>query len=680
VTSPAISEYDLYLFGEGKCLRLFDHLGAHAAEGKGGSRGVRFAVWAPRALGVSVIGSFNNWDHTKHPMARRGESGVWEAFVEGASEGDLYRYDVTTYDGERVVHSDPMGFRMETPPQSASIVYDLEGYRWSDSEWIDRRAAAASPANAQKGRPMSIYEVHLGSWRRGPAGEFLTYLELAEQLPGYVEKMGFTHVELMPVAEHPYYASWGYQQTGYFAPTSRYGSPKDFMALVDALHRRGIGVLLDWVPAHFPTDGYGLARFDGTALYEHLDPRKGFHQDWKTYIFNYGRPEVRNFLLANALYWIEKYHIDGLRVDAVSSMLYLDYSRKEGEWVANQYGGRENLEAIEFLRTVNATVAERHPGVLMVAEESTAFAGVTRPSYLGGLGFHYKWNLGWMHDWLKFFATDPIGRKFHLGQITFAMWYAYAEKYILMLGHDEVVHVKGSLLNKMPGTFEQKAANLRCLYSMMYCHPGKKLLFMGSELAPWTEWNHDRALEWELLENNIHGGVARLVADLNHIYSSREELFALDDHPDGFEWVDFSDVDNTVLSWIRYGAGRERGLLVVANLTPVERSQYRVGVPRPGFYREIFNSDGVEYGGSGVGNMGGVETSVETHHNQSQSLSLTLPPLGVLIFELPAAPVAPKPPASAKVRKQVAAKATRTVAAKPRPARGTPPRGRKKNS
>ncbi|MFN0205371.1 MAG: 1,4-alpha-glucan branching protein GlgB [Planctomycetota bacterium] len=645
MTTPSIPDFDLYLFGEGTCLRLYDHFGAHAAE-KNGVRGVRFAVWAPNARRVSVIGNFNNWNAAKNVMKMRADSGVWELFIPGVQFGDLYRYDVVTPDGASIVHSDPFGFQMETPPQSASIVYDLENYHWTDSEWIRRRADLAKPDSLQKGAAISIYEAHLGSWRRGDGGRFLTYLELAEMLPAYVKKMGFTHVELMPVAEHPFYGSWGYQQTGFFAPTSRYGSPKEFMALIDAFHNNGIGVILDWVPAHFPTDGYGLARFDGTALYEHLDPRKGFHQDWKTYIFNYERNEVRNFLLANALYWIDKYHIDGLRVDAVSSMLYLDYSRKEGEWIPNKYGGRENIEAIEFLKIVNATVSEKFPGVTMIAEESTAFAGVTRPQYLGGLGFHYKWNLGWMHDWLKFFAKDPVMRKFHTGQITFAMWYAYTEKYILMLGHDEVVHMKGSLLNKMPGAGEQKAANLRSLFTMMYCHPGKKLLFMGSELAPWSEWNHDRGLEWELLSSPLHAGIHKLVSDLNHLYQSREELYLLDDYADGFEWIDFSDVDNTTFSWLRFGAGREKAVLIVANVTPVARVNYQIGVPRPGFYKEILNSDGREYGGAGIGNLGGVIAGDEPRHQRPHSISLTLPPLGVVILELPPAP--PPAPASAK--------------------------------
>lgn len=650
---PSIPEYDLYLFGEGRCLRLYDYFGAHVCD-RNGVPGVRFAVWAPGARRVSVIGNFNHWNPARHPMKLRGGSGVWELFIENIKAGDLYRYDVVTFEGVSIVHSDPVGFRMEVPPKSASVVHDLGGYTWNDAEWMNRRVQQTTSAGYQKNIPISIYEVHLGSWRRGPENGFLTYREMAKLLPAYVHEMGFTHVELMPVAEHPYYGSWGYQQTGYYAPTSRHGTPQDFMALVDAFHQKGIGVILDWVPAHFPTDGYGLARFDGTALYEHLDPRKGFHEDWKTYIFNYGRPEVVNFLLANALYWFDKYHIDGLRVDAVSSMLYLDYSRKEGGWVPNKYGGRENLEAIEFIKLVNHHVQEQFPGSMMVAEESTTFAGITRAIPLGGLGFRYKWNLGWMHDWLDFFAKDPLVRKFHMGLVTFSMWYAYSEKYLLNLGHDEVVHMKGSLLNKMPGTTEQKAANLRSLFAMMYCHPGGKLLFMGSEIAPWSEWNHEKELEWGLLQHAPHSGIRTLVRDLNFLYKNSPPLYAVDEHPDGFEWVDFQDVDQTTFSWLRFGPGREDGFLVVANLTPVERQNYEIGVPRPGYYKEILNTNAVEYGGSGVGNMGGVKAVKEPKHNHPFLVQLTLPPLGVLVFELPPKPAPEVAPVPVKVAKKKA--------------------------
>lgn len=634
---PTISDYDIYLFGEGNCHRLYEHFGAHASE-RNGRGGTRFAVWAPNARKVSVVGNFNQWNANKHPMTRRGESGVFELFIEGVGAGELYRYEVRTFDGQSIVHSDPVGFFMETPPKSASVIYELEGYHWNDGDWIAARAANAKFKNTPSSKPLSIYEVHLGSWRRGEGGRFLTYLELANVLPEYVANMGFTHVELMPVAEHPFYGSWGYQQTGYYSPTARFGTPRDFMALVDAFHTKGIGVLLDWVPAHFPTDGYGLARFDGTALYEHLDPRKGFHEDWKTYIFNYGRKEVTNFLLANALYWIDKYHIDGLRVDAVSSMLYLDYSRKGGAWVPNQYGGRENLEAIEFLRNVNLTIEKEFPGVVMVAEESTTFAGITRAAQLGGLGFRYKWNLGWMHDWLDFFAKDPISRKYHTGLITFSMWYAYSEKFILNLGHDEVVHMKGSLLNKMPGSGEGKAANLRVLLAMMYAHPGGKLLFMGSELAPWTEWNHERELEWNLLDFPMHAGMSKLVRDLNYLYKNHPELHALDEHPDGFEWIDFKDLDQTTFSWIRYGPGRAEAIMIVANLTPVERSHYKIGVPRPGFYKEILNTDAADYAGTGIGNFGGVKSAEVEQHNHKYSIEITLPPLSATYFKVPPAP------------------------------------------
>jgi 1,4-alpha-glucan branching enzyme len=613
---------------------LYEHLGAHAATADG-ARGVRFAVWAPFAQAVSVIGDFNGWNRRANPMKKAPGSGVWVTFVGGLGDGALYRYDVETAGGDWVVHSDPFGFRMETPPKSASVVWDLGGYSWQDAEWIARRAD-----RPVTGAPMSIYEVHLGSWRRrsGEGNRFLTYRELAEELPNYVAEMGFTHVELMPVAEHPFYGSWGYQQTGYYAPTSRYGAPQDFMALVDAFHRRGIAVILDWVPAHFPTDGYALARFDGTALYEHLDPRRGFHQDWKTYIFNHGRNEVSNFLLANALFWIEKFHVDGLRVDAVSSMLYLDYSRKEGEWLPNEYGGRENLEAIEFLRHINSVVAEEHPGVAMIAEESTAFAGVTRPTHLGGLGFTHKWNLGWMHDWLDFFSKDPLARKYHTGRITFSMWYTYAEQYILILGHDEVVHMKGSLLNKMPGEKPQKAANLRALFAMMYAHPGRKLVFMGSELAPWSEWNHDAQLDWHLLADPVHAGMRSLVKDLNHLYRGRAELHALDDDARGFEWVDFNDFEQTTFSWLRFAPDRASGSLLVANLTPVARHGYRIGVPYAGRYRELLNTNAQEYGGSGEGNMGGVDSEAVGSHGRPHSIAVMLPPLAVTLFEVPVPP------------------------------------------
>jgi 1,4-alpha-glucan branching enzyme len=491
--------------------------------------------------------------------------------------------------------------------------------------------------------------------------------------------MGFNAVELLPVAEHPFFGSWGYQQTGYFAPTSRYGTPQEFMALVDAFHERNISVILDWVPAHFPVDGYALARFDGTALYEHLDPRQGFHQDWKTYIFNYGRNEVANFLLANALYWIDKYHVDGLRVDAVSSMLYLDYSRKEGEWIPNRFGGRENLEAIELLRSVNRAVEDNYPGAWTIAEESTSFAGVTRAEHLGGLGFTYKWNLGWMHDWLEFFSKDPIARKYHTGKITFAMWYAYSERYILMLGHDEVVHVKGSLLNKMPGTHEQKAANLRALYAMMFAHPGRKLLFMGSELAPWSEWNHDAELDWHMLSDPLHAGMQQLVRDLNRLYRARPELHELDDDPRGFEWMDFADVDQTTFSWLRWSKDR-RGVLVVANLTPVSRYQYKIGAPRAGRYAEILNTNAQEYGGTGEGNLGGLDAKAEAAHNREFSIAITLPPLSVTFFEIP--PAEPNPsPAPAETHNSAKAANIKNAPLEPAAnAGGAPPKPRKPNS
>jgi 1,4-alpha-glucan branching enzyme len=626
-----LSSYDLHLFCQGDLRRLYDHLGAHPRT-VDGVAGVHFAVWAPNARRVSVVGDFNGWDGRYHPMRRLVEAGVFEIFIPGLRAGALYRYEVLGAEGSKALKSDPLAFQMERPPKSASIVADLGGYAWSDDAWIERRSRA--PSNA----PMSIYEVHLGSWVREPkeGNRSLSYRELAERLPPYVERLGFTHVELLPVAEHPFFGSWGYQVTGYYAATARYGSPHDLMALVDAFHRRGIGVILDWAPAHFPTDAYGLARFDGTALYEHLDPRQGFHQDWKTYIFNYGRKEVSNFLVANALFWIEKYHIDGLRVDAVSSMLYLDYSRKEGEWVPNRFGGRENLDAIEFVRRLNTVIGETHPGAMVVAEESTAFPAVTRPVHLGGLGFSFKWKLGWMHDSLDFFSQDPIHRRHHTGLVTFSMWYAYAERYILVISHDEVVHGKGSLLGKMPGNAEQKAANVRALLAMMFTHPGRKLLFMGAEIGQWREWNHDDQLQWELLERPLHAGLQKLVIDLNRLYRNCEALSALDESPEGFQWVDFHDLDATTFSWLRLGPGGSPGVLVAANLTPVSRRPYRIGAPRAGYYRELLNTDASVYGGSNVGNQGGVGADLTPLHGQPCSITVTLPPLSVVCFEIPA--------------------------------------------
>ncbi|MBL8695618.1 MAG: 1,4-alpha-glucan branching protein GlgB [Planctomycetes bacterium] len=659
-----VSEKDLRAFASGRGIRMYEQFGAHSVT-VDTARGTRFLVWAPAALRVSVIGDFNGWDGRYHPMRKLHDFGCWELFIPGIGPGALYRYEVVRQDGEAVAHSDPVAFRSEVPPMSASIVEELGGYSWGDSKWMEARSLTTA------GQPMAIYEVHLGSWRR-PADNpkrFHTYRELADLLPGYVKSMGFTHVELLPVAEHPYYGSWGYQVSGYFSATSRYGGPRDFMALVDALHREGIGVILDWVPAHFPTDAWALARFDGTGMYEHIDPRQGFHQDWQTYIFNFGRPEVVSFLAANALFWLDKFHIDGLRVDAVSSMVYLDYSRKAGEWVANKYGGRENLEAIELLRNVNTLVSERFPGAAVIAEESTAFAGVTRPAYVGGLGFHYKWNMGWMHDYLEFFRKDPIYRKHHTGLVTFALSYSWSERFIMVLSHDEVVHLKGSLLYKMPGDEWQKFANLRSLYGMMYGLPGKKLLFMGSELAPWTEWNHESQLEWNVLEYPLHAGVSKWVADLNRTYCEHAPLHALDESWEGFQWIDFTDVDQTTFSWLRFapleaaassesgadaaeGPSEERrdAVVVIANLTPVPRYGYRIGVPRGGVYREILNSDAKEYGGSGLGNYGVVEAQAEPHHGKPFSIAVTMPPLSVLMFRAPSAPprVRRKPAAAAK--------------------------------
>lgn len=626
-----LTEDDIRLFKEGRHYRLYEKLGAHPMT-VDETTGTYFAVWAPNAARVSVIGSFNEWNPESHPLrARADDSGIWEGFIPQVERGALYKYHIVSRDHQyRVDKGDPFAFCWEAPPGTASVVWDLD-YEWNDAQWM-----AARKAHNQLEAPLAIYEVHLGSWRRVPEenDRFLTYRELAVHLAEYAHDIGFTHVELLPVMEHPFYGSWGYQTLGYFAPTRRYGTPQDFMYLIDYLHQRGLGVILDWVPSHFPSDEHGLVYFDGTHLYEHADPRQGFHPDWGSYIFNYGRNEVRAFLVSSALFWLDRYHADGLRVDAVASMLYLDYSRKEGEWIPNPYGGRENLDAIAFIRQFNETVYREHPDVQTIAEESTAWPLVSRPLYVGGLGFGMKWNMGWMHDTLNYFSRDPIYRKFHHNQLTFSLWYAFSENFLLPLSHDEVVHGKGSLIGKMSGDRWQKFANLRLLFGYMYGHPGKKLLFMGGEFGQWREWNHDTSLDWHLVQFAPHRGLHRWVRDLNHFYRREPALYECDFEPEGFQWVDFHDWEKSIISFIRRGRSTEDLILVVCNFTPVPRHQYRIGVPTGGFWKEMLNSDAREYGGSGQGNAGGVHADpIPFYDRFPYSLSLTLPPLGVLFFK-----------------------------------------------
>ncbi len=621
-----LGDNDLYLFNEGTHLRLFEKLGAHPVE-TAGARGTYFAVWAPDAERVSVLGNFNGWNGAAHPLRAKGNSGIWEGFIPGVGEGEVYKFRIfSRYHGYRVDKADPFGFRHETPPKTASVVWELD-YRWGDREWQEGRDRA-NAADA----PMSIYEVHLGSWRRVPeeGNRPLTYREAGPLLAEYARRMGFTHVEFLPLMEHPFYGSWGYQTTGYFAPTSRYGTPQDFMYLVDVLHQHGVGVILDWVPSHFPSDEHGLGYFDGTHLFEHADPRQGFHPDWGSLIFNYERNEVRSFLYSSAMFWVERYHVDGLRVDAVASMLYLDYSRKAGEWIPNKFGGRENLGAIEFLRRFNEELYREFPHSQTVAEESTAWPMVSRPTYVGGLGFGMKWDMGWMHDSLIYISKDPIHRRYHHNQLTFRMIYAFNENFVLPLSHDEVVHGKGSLLGKMPGDDWQKFANLRALLGYMWTQSGKKLLFMGGEIGQWSEWHHDEGLDWNLLEYAPHAGLQRWVADLNRLYRERPELHLHDFDSQGFEWVDANDADNSVISYLRRGRDETEVALIVINFTPVPRPNYRVGVPRGGFWEEILNSDAEHYGGSGQGNLGGVEASPLPMHGRTHSLSLNVPPLGMV--------------------------------------------------
>ena len=627
---PVLSDFDLHLLGEGTHYRAWERLGSHRFT-IGGVAGVHFAVWAPNAQRVSVVGDFNQWDGRVHAMRRLVPSGVWEIFIPELRDGTCYKYEIRTADGQLLQKCDPYGRRFEVPPNTATIIWTEGDYEWGDHEWMRSRPSLHEWSD----RPMAVYEVHLGSWRRAADGtdRYLTYRELADQLVPYVCEMGFTHIELMPVMEHPFSGSWGYQVIGFFAPTSRFGTPDDFRYFIDVCHRQGIGVILDWVPGHFPKDQHGLARFDGTALYEHDDPRKGEHLDWGTLIFNYGRSEVRTFLMSNALYWLQEFHIDGLRVDAVASMLYLDYSRPEGQWIPNQYGGRENLEAVSFLRQLNTETHARAPGSITVAEESTSWPAVSRPTYVGGLGFTYKWNMGWMHDILTYFHEDPVHRRWHHGQITFSMLYAFTENFTLPFSHDEVVHGKGSLIGKMPGDLWQKHANLRALYGYMYGHPGKKLLFMGSEIGQWREWNYDASLDWQLLEHAEHVGLRRWIRDLNEIYRREASLHQVDFEPGGFSWIDCNDNENSVVSMIRRARDPHDFTVMVANFTPVPRLAYRIGVPEAGWYRELLNSDAAIYGGGDVGNGGGMMAEEVPAHGFHHSLTIVVPPLGFVLFK-----------------------------------------------
>jgi 1,4-alpha-glucan branching enzyme len=625
-----LSDWDLYLFNEGSHHNLWEKLGSHVVE-REGVMGTNFAVWAPNAEHVAVIGEFNGWDPRANRLEVRANSGIWEGFIPRVVKGSIYKYHIVSrHNGYRVDKADPFGIRHETPPRTASIVWDLD-YEWNDHEWMRTRKARNSFE-----APMTTYEVHIGSWRRvfdENGVRTMSYRELAEPLAEYARKMNFTHIEFMPVMEHPFYGSWGYQVTGYFAPTSRYGTPQDFKYLIDVLHQNEIGVILDWVPSHFPSDEHGLAYFDGTHLFEHADPRKGFHPDWNSLIFNYGRNEVRSFLLSSALYWLGEYHADGLRVDAVASMLYLDYSRKHGEWIPNEFGGRENIEAISFLRRVNEDVYKVHPDVQVIAEESTAWPMVSRPTYVGGLGFGMKWDMGWMHDSLRYFSKDPIHRRFHHNDLTFRMMYAFTENFVLPLSHDEVVHGKGSLIGKMPGDDWQKFANLRLLFAHMYSQPGKKLLFMGGEIGQWREWNHEISLDWHLLDFIPHATLQRWVEDLNRTYRDLPALHELDMSPEGFDWIDCCDTENSVLSVVRKSRSRPDELVVIIlSFTPLPRYNYQIGVPRNGRWTEILNSDAQTYGGSGQGNMGGVDAVPIPLHGRRWSVTLTLPPLGALFL------------------------------------------------
>jgi 1,4-alpha-glucan branching enzyme len=629
MVQSTLSEFDLYLIGEGTHYRAYEKLGAHLTE-REGRRGVHFAVWAPNAKLVSVVGDFNDWNPQANSM-RPSPAGVWEGFVPEIGQGAIYKYHIESrYSDYKVDKADPYGFAAEIRPQTASRVWNLEDYSWRDGSWMASRAKKNG-----LGSPISIYEVHLGSWRRVPeeGNRWLSYRELAPLLAAYVHDAGFTHIEFLPIMEHPFDGSWGYQTTGYFAPTSRFGTPADFMYLVDCLHQQGIGVILDWVPAHFPRDEAGLGYFDGSHLYEHADPRQGEQPDWHTFVFNYGRNEVQNFLTANALFWLDKYHVDGLRVDAVAAMLYLDYGRREGQWIPNRYGGKENIDAIHFLRALNEHVYGAFPDVTMIAEESTSWPQVSRPTYVGGLGFDLKWNMGWMHDTLNYMSLDPVFRNFHHNEITFSLVYAFAENFVLPFSHDEVVYGKGSMLRKMPGDDWQKFANLRLLYGYMFGHPGKKLLFMGNEFGQWSEWNHDASLEWQLLDEPFHAGLKRWVRDLNTLYRGHPLLHELDSNRAGFEWVDCKDSQRSIISFLRHGRNPNDQLLFVCNFTPVVRENYRVGVPLDCYWKEILNSDAALYGGSGQGNFGGLPAAPLPIHGRPFSLNMTLPPLGIVVFQ-----------------------------------------------
>jgi len=626
-----LTEFDLHLMGEGRHYDTYDKLGAHPATLEG-VRGIHFAVWAPSARRVSVVGDFNRWDGRVHAMRARGSSGIWELFIPELTEGAIYKYEILGPQNNLLpLKADPYAFRSELRPNTGSIVDSLDHHKWQDNAWLTRRAATNWHDS-----PVSIYEVHLGSWRHIPeqGDRWLSYRELGDQLIPYVKDLGYTHIELLPIMEHPFDGSWGYQTLGYFSATSRYGCPAEFMEFVDRCHQADLGVILDWTPAHFPRDTFGLAQFDGTHLYEHSDPRQGAHPDWGTLVYNYGRNEVQNYLISNALFWLDKYHIDGLRVDAVASMLYLDYSRQPGQWIPNQYGGRENLDAIAFLKRMNEVTHGRFPGVLTIAEESTSWPAVSRPTYLGGLGFSFKWNMGWMNDTLKYFSADPVHRKYEHNKLTFSLLYAFTENFLLPFSHDEVVHGKNSLLHKMPGDMWQQFANLRLLYAYQYAHPGKKLLFMGQEIAQRREWSETRSLDWHLLEHASHQGVQRLVTDLNKLYAARPSLHQVDFDWQGFEWIEANDADNSVFSFLRRAKNSSETLVVVLNATPVVRKNYVIGVPHSGFYREVLNTDSTQYGGSNVGNMGGVQALALPHLGRPFSLSLALPPLGALFLLL----------------------------------------------
>jgi 1,4-alpha-glucan branching enzyme len=628
-TASLLTDNDLFLFNEGSHFQLYDKLGAHVVNHEGVS-GTQFAVWAPNAAQVFVMGDFNGWNKHGDPLHPKGQSGIWEGFFPGIANETLYKYHIVSrFNDYRVDKTDPFSIFNEIPPKTASIVWNLD-YQWGDQEWM-----ASRRQRNDLDKPMAIYEMHVGSWRRvaEESNRSLSYRELAPQLADYLERLGYTHVEFLPVMDHPFFGSWGYQITGYFAPSGNYGTPQDFMVLVDTLHQRGIGVILDWVPSHFPADEHGLAFFDGTHLYEHADPRQGYHPEWNSYIFNYGRKEVQSFLISNALFWLRCYHIDGLRVDAVASMLYLDYARKPGEWIPNQYGGRENIEAIGFLRRLNEEMYKNHPDVQTIAEESTSWPMVSRPNYVGGLGFGLKWDMGWMHDTLEYMSQDPIYRRYHHNRLTFRMIYAFHENFVLPLSHDEVVYGKRSLIGKMPGDDWQKFANLRALLGYMYAQPGKKLLFMGGEFGQWREWVHDGSLEWDLTGYPLHAGLQRWVQDLNRLYRSEPALHEMDCDPAGFEWIDCDDADSSTVTLIRKGKSSSTIILVVCNFTPVPRYSYRLGSPRSGFWQEILNSDAGEYGGSNMGNLGGVETVPVPLHGRPYSLTITLPPLSVSFFK-----------------------------------------------